>query len=651
MQRVFLSLLLAGAAHSHAAETVWLDTLDLGTMRQGWGTPQVNRSIREQPLAIAGQRFARGIGTHANSTYRLSLNGGTERFLARVGVDDAAGGPATVAFQVIADGKRVFSSGVMKPGQAAKTVDVDLRGVKSLQLLVGDAGDGVNFDHADWADAQFIVSGAKPSPFVVPPEAPYLLTPKPGPAPRINGPALYGARPGHPFLYRIPTQGERPLTFSASGLPKSLHLDPQTGIITGTTPPRGDYKITLRAKNPHGRDSRRFILVSGDKLSLTPQMGWNHWYAHYDRITDAMMREAADILISSGMADVGYEFVNIDDCWMNAEKNKDAARNGPFRDAAGNLLPNKHFPDMKALANYIHSKGLKAGLYTSPGPKTCAGFAGAYEHEAQDARQFAEWGFDFLKYDWCSYGGIASKPPTLADMMRPYRLMGDLLRQQPRDIVLNLCQYGMGEVWTWGAEVGGQSWRTAGDLGFELDRIFEVALKNCEHRDWQRPGAWNDPDYIQIGYIGNARGGGLPEPCPLTPTEQYSFLSLWALMAAPIFYSGDLARLDEFTLNVLCNPEVIAVNQDPLGQCARVVKLDDEIFLMVKRLTDGTKAVGLCNTGETPAVVTARWSDLGVKGRQPVRDVWRHVDLGKFAGEFKATVPRRGVVLIKVGKP
>jgi alpha-galactosidase len=637
------------------AETVWLDTLDLSAMRQGWGSPQVNRSMREKPLSIGGQAFERGVGTHANSTYRLTLNGGTERFTASVGADDNANGPASVAFQVVADGKRVFNSGVMKPGQPAKRVDVDLRSVKTLLLLVTDGGDGVQFDHANWADAQFIVTGAKPAPHVVPPETPYLLTPKPGPAPRINGPKVYGARPGNPFLYRIPAQGERPMTFSASGLPKGLQLDPQSGIITGTTPKRGEYKITLRAKNAHGKNSRPFKLVSGDTLSLTPQMGWNHWYAHYHRITDAMMREAADIMITSGMADVGYEYVNIDDCWMNApedaKRHPDPLRVGPFRDAAGNILPNKHFPDMKGLADYIHSKGLKAGLYTSPGPKTCGGYAGAYQHEAQDAQQFADWGYDFLKYDWCSYREVAPRPPTLDDMKKPYVLMGGLLKQQSRDMVFNLCQYGMGEVWKWGAEVGGHSWRTAGDLGFELDRIFEVALKNCEHRDWQKPGAWNDPDYIQIGYIGNARGGGLPEPCSLTPTEQYSFMSLWALMAAPIFYSGDMSKLDEFTLNVLCNPEVIAINQDPLGQCARVVRLGEETFLMVKELEDGTKAVGLCNQGEAPTPITADWSAVGVSGRQPVRDVWRHKDLGRFGGGYQANVPRRGVVLVKIGAP
>ncbi len=652
MHRLPLLLLALGAARLPAADIVWLDTLDLTSLRQGWGRPQVNRSIRESPLTIGGRTFERGVGTHATSTFRVLLNRGTERFLAQVGVDDAAGASASVVFQVLADGKRVYSSGTMKRGQAAKVVAVDLRGVRSVQLLVTDASDGITHDHANWAAAHFVITGPRPVPHVVPFEAPYVLTPRPAAAPRLNHPAVYGARPGNPFLYRIPTQGLRPMTFAAQGLPASLQLDPQTGIITGVTPARGEHRMTLIARNAHGEARRPFTVVSGDRLALTPPMGWNHWYAHYHRITAARMREAADLLIRTGMADVGYDYVNIDDCWMNAEpgarREPDAGRLGPFRDARGRLLPNTHFPDMKGLADYIHARGLKAGLYTSPGPKTCAGYAGAWQHEAQDAALFAEWGYDFLKYDWCTYRTVVSQPPTLEEMQRPYRLMGELLRRQPRDIVFNLCQYGMGEVWKWGSEVGGHSWRTAGDLGFELDRLFEVAIKNCAYREWQQPGAWNDPDYLQIGYIGNARGGGLPEPCPLTPTEQYSFVSLWALMAAPLFYSGDLTRLDEFTLNVLCNPEVIAVNQDPLGQCARVVRLDEDRFLLVKELADGTRAVGLCNAGEAPADLTVRWSDLGLAGPQQVRDVWRHCELGEFRDAFRAEVRRRGVILLVV---
>ncbi len=662
MKNLFVLLALCPALVR--AETAWLDTLDLSHVHQGFGEAQTNQSMRQTPLSIGGEKFERGVGTHAVSRLWLELGGQTERFSAKVGVDDAAGGPASVVFRIFADGRKQFDSGVMRSNQPPRAVEVNLSRVQQLLLEVKDADDGIGYDHADWVDARFEFTGAAPRTVAAPIEPAEILTPPPGPAPRINGPTVYGCRPGRPFLYRVPVQGNRPMKFSAHGLPKTLRLDPATGIISGAAPAVGLYRVELRAKNAAGKSAREFRILSGDTLALTPSMGWNHWYAHYDRITDAMIREAADILLSSGMADVGYEYVNIDDCWMNAVTNKDSSRIGPLRDGKGVLIPNCHFPDMKGLTDYIHSRGLKAGIYTSPGTKTCAGFAGAFGHEAQDAATFSDWGFDFLKYDWCSYTHIAfggdpaalklirrsARDLPLEAHMKPYHLMGDILKQQPRDVVYNLCQYGMADVWEWGAVVGAQSWRTAGDLGFELDRIFEVALRNAEHRAWSKPGAWNDPDYIQIGWVGNARGGGLPRPCPLTPNEQYAYMSLWALMASPLVYSGDMTRLDPFTLNVLCNSEVIAVDQDPLGQSGEVVKVHGDTFLMVKDLEDGSKAVGLFNRGEFPETVTAPWAVLGVSGRRAVRDLWRQRDLGALDGEFRATVPRHGVVLVRVGR-
>lgn len=659
---VQLCLISAGGL---AAETnvAWLHELDLSNMRQGYGVAQVNRGIREAPLNIAGKAFERGVGTHANSSMWVALDGAVERFSASVGVDAATGnGKASVVFKVVADGRKVFDSGVMKTGTPPKQVDVPLRGVKSLFLQVTDAGDGVEYDHADWAEAKFYYTGAAPksAPAVV--EAVEILTPKPGPAPRINSAPRYGSRPGNAFLYRIPTQGARPMKFTAKKLPAGLELDSERGIISGTTPAAGTYEVTLEARNAHGKASRKFRIVAGDTLALTPPMGYNHWYAHYDRVTEKTMREAADVLIASGMADVGYDYVNIDDCWMNAPKHSDPLRVGPGRDASGKLIANKHFGDLRAFTEYVHGLGLKAGTYISPGTLTCAGFEGSFGHEAQDARQFADWGFDFLKYDWCSYGHIAEGgdpkatniptwgkgAPNLEAHKYPYRLMGNLLQKQKRDIVFNLCQYGMGNVWEWGEEVGGHCWRTAGDLGFELDRIFEVALKNAEHRAWSRPGAWNDPDYLQIGWIGNARGGGLPRPCPLTGNEQYAYMSLWCLMAAPLFYSGDMSKLDEFTINVLCNPEVIEVNQDALGQSASVAMIDENTFVMVKDLEDGSKAAGLFNRGEMPTTVNLSWSVAGVSGPQRVRDLWRQKDLGTMEGNFRAGVPRHGVVFVRL---
>ena len=654
MKHIFFAFTLSMASACLAVETVPLTSLDLANLHfEGWRKPQTDKAFSGKPLSIGGQKFQNGIGTRALSTLWLELDGRTQMFLASVGVDDSAPNEAASAcFTIIGDGKKLWTSGTMKRGEAAKAVDLNLKGVRSLLLKVDHVGESNTFNHADWAEPRFIVAGAKPRTVNAPAEKKVILTPKPPRAPRINGSKVYGCRPGNPFIYRIPTTGERPIQFAADGLPSCLRLDAENGIITGTAPARGTLTLTLRARNRHGSAARAFKIVSGDTLALTPPMGWNHWYAHYNRVTDVMMRQAADVMVRTGMADVGYSFVNIDDCWMNAapdaKRTPDPLRVGPFRDAAGNILPNKYFPDMRAMTDYIHAKGLKAGIYTSPGPLTCAGYCGAYEHEQQDARLFAEWGFDFLKYDWCSYSKVAANDKSLAMMKKPYILMGGILKRLPRDIVFNLCQYGMGDVWEWGAEIGGHCWRTAGDLGAELNRIFAVALKNAEYRQWSKPGAWNDPDYIQIGFIGDARTNGAPKPCPLTPSEQYAFMSLWSLMAAPIFYRGDMSQLDPFTLNVLCNPEVIEVNQDPLGESARVVKLTDDTFLMVKRLEDGSHAVGLCNRGETKETVTAKWSDIGVNGPRIVRDLWRQHDLGKADGQFKAPVPRHGVVFVRI---
>jgi alpha-galactosidase len=480
-----------------------------------------------------------------------------------------------------------------------------------------------------------------------------ILTPKPAPQPKINGPEVYGARPGHPFLYRVPCTGERPIRFSAAGLPKELQLDAATGIISGASPAkRGEYRVTLSAANAKGKASKPFRIVVGDTLALTPPMGWNDWYTHYDRITDRLMRAAADAMLASGMADFGYQYVNIDDCWMVKPGSPVAALGGDPRAPDGSIRSNGRFPDMKALAASIHAKGLKAGLYTSPGPLTCARFEGSYQHEEADARTFADWGFDFLKYDLCSYRTIDNRNTVEADR-KPYELMGSILGKLNRDIVFNLCQYGRGDVWKWGGEVGGNCWRTTGDLGLEkstrLPGFYSVGFKNAAAWEYAAPGKWNDPDYILIGTVGNAHEiDAPPVKTALTAEEQYSYMSMWALMASPLFYSGDMATLDEFTLNVLCNAEVIEVDQDSLGKQARIVRRTEDDFILAKPMADGSLAVGLFNLADAAREVSVTWHDLEIDGRRRVRDVWRQQDAGTLAGEYKSLVPPHGVALLRL---
>ncbi len=484
-------------------------------------------------------------------------------------------------------------------------------------------------------------------------QATEMRTPKPPDAPRIHGPKIYGVRPGHPFLYRIPCTGIRPIRFSAKHLPATLKLDRQTGIITGEAPEaHGEYVVKLEAANSHGKDSRTFKIVVGDTIGLTPQMGWNDWYTFYNRVTAKDVRSAADAMISSGMADFGYQYVDIDDCWARKPGSQDPELKGPVRDADGNILPNARFADMSGLVKYIHSLGLKAGIYSSPGPLTCARYEGSYQHEAADARRFSQWGFDLLKYDWCSYGRIA-KDKTLPSFQAPYRKMGSILEGLNRDVVLNMCQYGMGDVWQWGRQAGGNSWRTTGDLGVVkgnvLPGFYSIGFSNAEHSKYAGPGGWNDPDYILIGTVGNARDMNAPaRHTQLTPEEQYSYMSMWSLMAAPLFYSGDMTALDALTRNVLCNAEVVDIDQDSLGKQGRIVRKTDEEFILAKPLADGSLAVGLFNLTTAPRSITVNWRDLGVTGRQTVRDVWRQHDLGVYATDYSTQVPVHGVELVRL---
>lgn len=645
-----VTVVLLGVGGIRGAEVVRLGDLDLSKMSSGWGQPRVDQSVTGKTITIGGRTFDRGVGTHAGSELHVTLDGKVERFQAFVGVDDAAGRRGTVRFMVYGDGKRLFDSGIMKGGQEAKAVDVPLAGVQRLLLMVTAAGDGVDFDHANWAQAEFVVAGARPQAVEAPqplPEEKVILTPKPGPEPRINGPKVYGARPGRPFLYRIPCTGARPIRFTARDLPNGLRLDAATGIITGhVSTERGEWLVTLAARNEHGTSERPFKIVVGDTLALTPPMGWNSWYIHYHHVTEEHMRSAADVMIASGMADYGYQYVNIDDCWMKKRGDE------PYRDARGAILPNAKFPDIKGMVDYIHSKGLKAGLYTGPGPWTCAGYVASYEHERIDAETFAEWGFDFLKHDWCSYRDVAGgREPE--HLQRPYKKMGDILKALPRDIVYNLCQYGMGEVWKWGAEVGGHCWRTTGDLGLArgdlLPGFYAIGLSNARHYEYAGPGRWNDPDYILIGYVGNARNQNEPgQPTKLTPNEQYSYMSMWCLMAAPLFFSGDMRLLDDFTLGLLCSAEPIEINQDTLGRQAKPLVQNDETLIMAKPLEDGSLAVGLFNLAEFPREIGIDWAQLGLQGPRTIRDLWRQKNLGTFQDRFTAPIPRHGVLLVKL---
>ncbi|WP_344980832.1 glycoside hydrolase family 27 protein [Compostibacter hankyongensis] len=501
-----------------------------------------------------------------------------------------------------------------------------------------------------------------------------ILTPAAGTAPRINGPAVYGVRPGHPVLYKVPVTGEAPVQLSVTGLPAGCTFDEASGVIRGVVNTPGDHVMVFHAVSRKGEDSLRFTLKVGDNIALTPPMGWCSWNCFGSDVTAKDIRQAVDAMVGSGLINYGWSYINIDDCWMNrpgpddpvfkindqiAEKyeaKEDLRRRlsrirfdeqelvGRVRDEQGRILSNKDFPDMKALTGYIHGFGLKAGIYTSPGHVTCQNYIGAYGHEEQDARQFATWGFDFLKYDWCGYSLIAPDQ-SLKSLQQPYIVMHDALSGIDRDILFSICQYGRGDVWKWGASVGGNMWRTTSDVRDTWSSISEIGFGMAGKEKYAGPGHWNDPDQLVVGYVGWSKN---LRPTYLSPNEQYLQVSLWSLLSAPLIISADLTRLDKFTLNLLTNREVIRVNQDVLGRQAHRVIEAGTVQVWAKPLADGSVAVGIFNLGEMPVDYQLDLKALGLEDPCTVRDLWRQKDVANRANTYSCSLNRHAVKLLKL---
>jgi len=362
------------------------------------------------------------------------------------------------------------------------------------------------------------------------------------------------------------------------------------------------------------------VAAADPTVAATPPMGWNSWNHFSCKVTADDVRSAADAIAGNGMKDAGYIYVNIDDCWEGD------------RDEHGRIRSNAKFPDMKGLVDYIHSKGLKAGIYSSPGPKTCAKYEGSYGHEDQDAQQYAEWGFDYLKYDWCS----AEKVYKRSEMTAVYQKMHDALVRTGRPIVFSLCQYGYERVWRWGASVGGNLWRTTEDITDHYDRMSVIGFDQDGLEPFAGPGHWNDPDMLEVG------NGGMNHD------EYLTHMSLWVLLAAPLLAGNDLSKMTPETLEILTNKEVVAVDQDSKGVQGHRVSQEGPLEVWAKPLADGSVAMGLFNRGESVNPVTVNFKDVGINKPAQVRDLWRHQDLGSQNGSYTTDVPRHGAVLLRI---
>lgn len=494
----------------------------------------------------------------------------------------------------------------------------------------------------------------------------YILTPEPAPALRINGARVFGARPGRDFFFAIAATGDRPMTFSAEGLPKGLALDPETGRITGCVKKAGEYVVTLRAENGSGSCERDLRIVIGDKIALTPPLGWNSWNCWARDVTQEQVLSSARAMVEKGLDRHGWTYINIDDGWQGRRGGKYNA-----------IQPNTKFPDMKALADEIHGMGLKIGIYSTPWVGTYAAHIGSYSDNPDgenqwikdgmhnehfryqkpggnywkdraetyrhaeysfvkaDVAQWVEWGIDYLKYDW-----LPNDRYYTAEMH-------DALENCGRDIVYsisNKAPYADAPLWMNLCNC----WRTTSDIRDNWESVSSIGFAHDRWLPFTGPGHWADPDMLVVGMVGWSTK---LHPTNLTPDEQYTHISLWSLLAAPLLIGCDLAQLDDFTLSLLTNDEVLEVNQDPLGlQAAPAWHNGDKEVIYMKHLEDGSVAVGLFNRGEKAAKMKFSLELLGLRDKQTVRDLWRQTDVATLRGNetFSTEVAPHGAALLRV---
>ena len=678
MKELFvLALAAAGMAMAAGAASVrYVDELDLSASYNCRGDKTgVRKSAAGTALSVASRTFVRGIGARAEGAVGFRLDGRAMAFDARVGVDDCVlqlnrgDRRPMVVFRVWTDGKVAWTSPTLEDGRLPVEAHVDLSGVRELVLETTTDAPWGAFDvaYGDWLDARITCADdAKIAPLGGAEAMRQLgvLTPPEKAEPRINGADVWGVRPGKPVVFRVATSGERPMRFTAKGLPDGVTLDAEKGILRGTAPARkGDYDIEVTAENAKGRATRTIRLAVGDVIALTPPMGWNSWNIWGERFTGEHAREAARAMDASGLGDHGWAYVNLDDFWTmnNSPQNKDRPElRGPARDAGGRILTNPSFPDMKALTDDIHALGFRAGLYSSPGPTTCGGCEGSYGHELQDAAQWAAWGFDYVKYDWCSYdetlkderGGKPWYDGNWRDergesKKRPYRLMQQCLAKQNRDILYSFCQYGMGHAEEWARETGASTWRVWEDMKDSwawMWRSVESRLGAENYWKWSGPGCWIDLDMMLVGDQGSC---GYIHPSFLTPNEQYTHVSLWCMLGSPLLIGCDLTKLDGFTRSLLVNDEVLAVSQDCLGKIARRVRRTDAEEVWARPLSGGFTAVALVNKYPFAREITVTFAELGLGGGRWVKDLWTQKCEGRHSGSYTAFVPPHATKLVK----
>lgn len=656
---LFASLFFVFSVFAQQTRTVYLDNLTIQSFSEGIPGVTAKSCAGGDSIRMKEKVYQRGVGVHSTSVLTFHLNGKGLSFSAITGVDDSATPGMVYKMYAIGDEKILFESNPMKMGDAPQMVNVNLKDVKRFGLLVMVKEERGSKTYSNWANAVINMKDSSLPETVPNDKDRYILTPAPSKQPKITTPAVFGATPGNPFLFTVTATGERPMNFSASPLPAGLSIDAKTGIITGKVAQRGTYKVSLSATNSLGSNVKILNIKIGDTIALTPPIGWNGWNSWARNIDQDKVMSSAKAMVSKGLSNHGWSYINIDDAWQGYRGGKYNA-----------IQPNSKFPSFIPMIEFIHSLGLKVGVYSTPWITSYAGYVGGssnfengaypdsvknnkrsfryigkYRFDENDAKQMADWGIDFLKYDW------RIEVPSTARM-------GEALKKSGRDIIYSISNSApFSNVKDWVKLTN--MYRTGPDIRDSWLGLYTCAFTLDNWGPYGGPGHWNDPDMM---ILGNVSTGTDIHPTRLTPDEQYSHVSLFSLLAAPLMIGCPIEQLDDFTVNLLSNDEVIEIDQDPLGKSGRLIADENGVQIWAKPLEDGSYAVGLFNTAnfeKTPQSYfhwgtekenkfTFAFDKLGLKGNWRVRDVWRQKDLGVFANNFSTSIRHHGVVMVRL---
>ena len=627
-------------AGADGAEIIPLSSLEIGKAINGWGTIRANKSIDQNPITLKDTVYTSGVGAHATNKIVVKLNGAATRFYSRVGIDDEVrtdcGSNANygvcnyrATLRAQNGDEFVVAEGVIRAtDETTPVIEADLNGWKYL-ILEADAGQGGNsYDHVDWANAYFeyIYQNSTPPVIVTADEI----------ATELAAATRVFSQPGVRFMHKIPTVNPEAVV-TVEDLPEGLEWNADRKLVEGIVETEGDY--TYKAVVTVGENSVKHdihLTVSSNLQQPVPFMGWLSWNVVENEISEEAIRTVADAMVSTKLADLGYRYLVVDDYWH--ADNRDAATGKPVADA-------RKFPNgVKAAADYVHSKGLKFGIYSDAGSMTCARRFGSYGYEEIDARQYAEWDVDLLKYDYCFVDDV-----SVDEAKARYTKMGNALKASGRDILFYICEWGVREPWKWGAEAGGTTWRCTYDTrdgwqGKNGGIGMVESVRDMKHLwAYSGPNRYNDADMMCVGIHGTGKSSSnLVVKAGMTQTEYRSQFSMWCMWASPLTLSFDLRLpITDDDYAIMGNEELIAINQDRMGQQAELIAEDGNVQYYMKDLENGDVAIAVLNMGAAAAnakVDFSRFSALENGKEYVVRDLWQHAETGTYSTSFDVNV-------------